>query len=85
MAELGEGDEFSLAHLSFGLLHESALFGSEDVIGINQAFRLDEYAVLLLGERHKIPLLQVKGFKHLPRNDHFTPLADATGPFRSYG
>src|ERR1022692_1815865 len=30
--ELGEDHEFSLAHLSFGLLHESALLGGEDVI-----------------------------------------------------
>jgi hypothetical protein len=30
--ELGEDHEFSLAHLSFGILHESALLGGEDVI-----------------------------------------------------
>jgi hypothetical protein len=35
MSELGEGDEFSPAHLAFGFLHESALLGGEDVIRID--------------------------------------------------
>jgi hypothetical protein len=52
MAELVEGHIFALAHLVFGLFHESAFFGAENVIRINHALRLDEDAVLLLGERH---------------------------------
>jgi len=85
MSELGEGDELSLAHLSFGILHESALFGGEYVIGINQAPRLDEHAILRLSECNKIPLLDVKGFEHLPRNHHLAPLANAADPLLGGG
>jgi hypothetical protein len=79
MPQLGEGNEFSLAHLSFGLLDQSALFGGEDIIRINRTFGLDEHAVLLAGERHEVPLLEVKGFEHQPRNNHLSPLAHASG------
>ena len=77
MSELGERDELPLAHLSVSLLDESALFGSEHVVRINHAPGLDEHTVLLLGECHKIPLMDVEGFEHLPRNDHLPPLAYA--------
>ena len=36
MPELGERDELSLAHLTFGLRYESTLVRREDVIGINR-------------------------------------------------
>jgi len=85
MSELGEGDELSLPHLSFGLLHESALVGGEDVIGINHAPRPDEHAILRLSECHKIPLLDVEGFEHLPRNHHLAPLANAADPLSGCG
>jgi len=78
MSKLRERDELSLAHLPFGLFHESALFRREYVVRINHAAGLDEHAVLLLGECHKIPLLDVEGFEHLPRNDDLAPLADTT-------
>jgi hypothetical protein len=54
--------------------------GRQGVVRINDAPRLDEHAILLLGERHEIPLLNVEGFEHLPRNDHLAPLAHATDP-----
>jgi hypothetical protein len=85
MAKLGEAHEFSLAHLPFGLLHERALFGSEYVIGINHAPRLDEHAVLRLSERYKIALPDVKGFEHIPRNHHLAPLANAADPLLGGG
>jgi hypothetical protein len=85
MSQLGEGDEFSLVHLSFGFLHEGTLFWGEDVIGINQTLRLDEHPVLLFGECHKIPLLEVEGFEHIPRNDHLAPLAHAADPLLGCG
>jgi hypothetical protein len=85
MAKLGEAHELSLAHLSFGLLHESALFGGEYVIRINHAPGLDEHTVLLLSECHKIPLLDVEGFEHLPRNHHLAPLANAADPLLGCG
>jgi hypothetical protein len=85
MPELGERDELSRAHLSFGLLDESALFGGEDIIGINYAPRLNEHAIFFLGERDIIPLLDVEGFEHLPRNDHLAPLANATDPLLGCG
>jgi hypothetical protein len=47
MSELSEGNELSRAYFSVGLLHESALFACEHVIGINHAPGLDEHAVLL--------------------------------------
>jgi len=81
MAELGERDELSLTHFSFGLLHESALFGGEHVVRIDHTPGLDEHAVLLFGECHKIALLDVEGFDHFPWNDHLAPLADAANPF----
>jgi hypothetical protein len=59
MSELGEGNELPVAHLSFGLLHESALFGGEYVVRINHAPGLDEHAVLRLSECYKIPLLDL--------------------------
>jgi hypothetical protein len=65
MSKLGEGHELSLAHLPFGLLHESALFGRQYVIGIDHAPGRDEHAVLLLSERHEIPFPDVEGFEHL--------------------
>ena len=80
MPELGERDELPLAHLSFSLLHESTLFGGEHVVGINHAPGLDEHAVLLFGECHKIPLMDVEGFEHLPRDDHLPPLAYPADP-----
>src|ERR1035438_6142217 len=43
MPELGKRDELSLTHLSLGLPHESALVGSEDVIGMGRTFRFDEH------------------------------------------
>jgi hypothetical protein len=85
MPELGEAHELSLAHLAFGLLHESALFGGEDVVRINTTPGLDEHAALLLSERHKIPLLEVEGFKHLPRNNHLAPLAHTADSLFSRG
>lgn len=85
MSELGERYKLSLAHLPFGLFHQSALFGSEHVVRIGHAPRLDEHAILLFGERHKIPFLDVQGFEHLPRNDHLAPLAYATDPLSVCG
>src|ERR1017187_8333713 len=85
MSELGEGDELSLAHFSFGLLHQSALFGGERVIGMDHAPGLDEHAVPVLGERHEIPLLDVEGFEHLPRNHHLAPLPHAADPLLCCG
>jgi hypothetical protein len=85
MPELGEGYELSLAHLSFGLLHESALFGCEYVIGINHAPGLDEHAIAPLSKCHKIPLLDVKGFEHFPRNDDLAPMAYAADPLSRCG
>jgi hypothetical protein len=85
MPELGERDEFSLAHLAFGLLHERALFGGEYIVRINYASRLDEHAILLFCEGNEIPLLDVEGFEHIPRNDHLTPLAHATDPLLGCG
>jgi hypothetical protein len=85
MSELGERDELSLAHLSFGLLHESALFRGEYVVRVNHAFGLDEHAILLLSECHKVPLLEVEGFEHLPWNHHLAPLANAADPLLGCG
>ena len=56
MTELGEGDELSLSHLPFGLLNQSAILGSERVMGMDDALRLDQDAIVLLSERHEIPL-----------------------------
>ena len=80
-----EGYEFPLAHLSFGLLHESALFRGEHVVRINHAFGLDEHAILLLSECHKVPFLEVEGFEHLPWNHHLAPLANAADPLLGCG
>jgi len=77
---LGEAHEFSLAHLSFGLLHKSALFGGECIVRVNHAPGLDEHAVLRWSERDKIALLDVEGFEHFPRNHHLAPLANAADP-----
>jgi hypothetical protein len=85
MPELGEAHELSLAHLAFGFLYESALFGGEYVVSINHTPGLDEHAALLLGERHKIPLLDVEGFEHLPRDNHLAPLAHTADPLFSRG
>ena len=48
MSELGERDELPLAHLSFSLLHESALFAREYVIGINHSPGLVNAAIVVL-------------------------------------
>jgi addiction module RelB/DinJ family antitoxin len=80
MSEFGECNELSLAHLALGLFHQSALFGGEHIVGINHASGFDEYAILLFRERNKIPLLDVQGFEHMPRNDHLAPLAHAANP-----
>jgi hypothetical protein len=85
MSELGERDELSPAHLPFGLFHESALFGGEHIVGINHASGLDEHAILLFCEYNKIPLLDVEGFEHLPRNDHLAPLPHAPYPLLGCG
>ena len=76
MEELGKTHELPLAHLSFGLFHESAFFGGEYVAGINHAPGLDEHAVLRLSECHKISLPDVEGFEHLAWNHHLAPLAN---------
>src|SRR6266853_985578 len=44
--------------------------GRQGVIGINHAFRFYKYAVLLLGERHEIPRLELEGFEDLSWNHH---------------
>jgi hypothetical protein len=85
MSELGERGEFSLAHLPFGLLHESALFGGEDIVRINHASGLDEHSVLVFSEGNEIPLLDVEVFEHLTRDDHLAPLAYATDPLLGCG
>jgi hypothetical protein len=85
MSELGERDEFSLAHLALGLFHESALFAGEYIVGINHASGLDEHAILLFRERNKIPLLDVEGFEHVSRNDHLAPPAHAADPLLGCG
>jgi hypothetical protein len=46
---------------------------------------LDEHAILLLGECHIIPLLDVEGFEHFPRNDHLAPSAYASDPLLGCG
>jgi len=76
MSELGERDELSLAHLPFGLFHESALFRREYIGRVNHTPGFDEHAILLFRERHKISLVDVQGFEHLPRNHHLAPLAN---------
>ena len=85
MSELGEGDELSVAHLSLRFLHQSALFGGEHVVRVNYLPRLDEHAVLGLSECHKISLLDIEDFEHVPRNHHLAPLADATDPLFGCG
>jgi len=85
MSELGERDEFSLAHFPFGLLHERALFGGKHIVRIDRAAGLDEHAILLLREGNKIPHLDIEGFEHVPRNDHLAPLAHAADPLRGCG
>ena len=85
MPESSERDELSPAHLSFGLLHESALFWGEYVIRVNHSSGLDEHPILRLSECHKIPLPNVEGFEHLPRNDHLAALAHATYPLLGCG
>jgi hypothetical protein len=81
MAKSAEGNEFSLLHLSFGILHESTLLGGEDVIGINQPFGLYEYTVVFSGERYKISLTHLEFFENVSGNDNLTPLAYAPDRF----
>lgn len=85
MSELGERDELSLAHLSLGLFHESALCRREYVVRANYAAGLDKHAILLFCERNKIPLLNIQGFEHFPRNDHLATLANAADPLLGCG
>src|SRR5436305_14734254 len=85
MAELGECQELSLSHLSFGLFHESTLFGGKDVVGVDHTFGFDQNAVLLLGERHKVPFPDVQGVEDVSRDDQLTALADAADPLLSCG
>jgi hypothetical protein len=85
ISELGECDELSLPHFPFGLLHENALFWAKYVVRIDPAPGLNEHAIPLFGECNKVPLLDVKGFEHLPRNDDLTPLAHATDPLMGSG
>src|ERR1022692_5324905 len=85
ISELGDRDELSLAQLPFAFLHESALFGGEDIVRINHAAGLDEHAILLFGERHKIPFANIQSFEHLARDDHLAPLAHAADPLSGCG
>ena len=85
MFHVAPGLRLAAFELGFAAPYDLRLGGSESVVGINQAFGLDEHAVLPLGERHKVPLPDVQGFEHLARNDHLTPLAHAADPLLSCG
>jgi len=69
-----------LARLFETLAQSFRLSRGEHVVGVDNPLGLDEHAILLLSERHKIPLSDVEGFEHLPWNDHLAPLAHAAYP-----
>jgi hypothetical protein len=85
MSELGKCDKLPLTNLTFGLLHESALFGGEYVVGINHAPGLDKHPILCSRECHEIPLLDVEGLEHVPRNSHLATLTDPANPLLGCG
>ena len=76
MVQFCQGQVFSLAHLSFGLLDERAFFTGEYVVGINHTLGLDEHSTGSSGERHKIALLQLERITDASRNHHLAPLAN---------
>src|ERR1039457_2886114 len=60
--------------LAQSVAHLLCFRGSEDVIGIHEAFRLDKHAVAFLAERHEIPLAHAKFVENLAGNDHLAAL-----------
>ncbi len=49
----------------------------EGIVGIDQALRLDEDAILLFGECDKVPFPEIEGFKHLFWDNDLASLSDA--------
>src|SRR5208282_914576 len=81
--ELGQGDELPRSHLAARFRNLGALFGAEDVIGINDPLRLDEHAIRLLPKRHKIAFADIERFQHLARDHHLPTLTYASDPLLS--
>jgi hypothetical protein len=81
MAELVEGHELALPHLAFGLLHHCAFFRCEHIVGINQAFWLNEHPIRPLRKCDEITLPHAEAFENFSGDNHLTPLADAPDTF----
>ena len=80
MFDFGPRPRLPLARLLETLAQSFRLSRDEHIVGVDNPLELDKHAILLLSERHKIPLSDVEGFEHLPWNDHLTPLAHAAYP-----
>src|SRR5712692_4668612 len=85
MFDLGQGFRLSLTDLLKSVPYFLRFRGREHVVGIYHALRFNEHAVGLLTERREVPLLELKGFEHLPRNHHLTALPHASNPLLSCG
>jgi hypothetical protein len=56
----------------------------QSIPGINLALRFDKDAVLLFGERHKVPFSKIEGFKDFAGDDNLAALSDASDPLLSW-
>src|SRR5436190_1693827 len=72
------GFRLSTFELSLTAAHDFRFRWREGVLGIKHTFRFYQHAVLLLGERHKVPHLEFEGFENLARDDHLPALPHAT-------
>src|SRR5882762_7955345 len=85
MFDLGQGFRLSLPDLLKSVPDLLGFRRREHVAGIYHALRFDEHAVGLFAERHEVPLLELEGFEHFPRNDHLAALPHASDPLSSCG
>ena len=67
--------------LRFAAANDLRFFGREHVVGVNQALWLQEHAVILLGERHKVALAHLELLENLAGDDDLAPLADPPDAF----
>jgi hypothetical protein len=85
MFDFGPRPRLPLARLFETLAQSFRLGRGEHVVGVDNPLGLHEHAILLLSERHQIPLPDVEGFEHLPWNDYLAPLAYSPYPLLDCG
>ena len=85
MLDLAPGSPLPLPELSHCVADFFRLGRRKRVVGIHDPLRLDEHAVGLLAERHKITLLELEAFEELARDHHLAAVSHPYDLFRCGG